>query len=73
MHLPKPIYEGLPYLYIIVGVLFNAGIMYVGLDAPWAPHYLVVSVVCTVSGLVVFFRRQIYRRKAQSNDANDAV
>ncbi len=62
MWLPERIYESLPYLYVVAGSLFNAGIIYVGLGAPGAPYYLATGTLCTLYGLTVFFRRQTHRR-----------
>jgi len=62
MWLPEWIYESLPYLYVVTGSLFNAGIIYVGLDAPGADYYLATGTLCTLYGLAVFFRRQMHRR-----------
>lgn len=58
MRLPESIYESLPYLYVIVGVLFNIGVMYVGPSAPGARYYLAIGILCTLAGLVVFAQRR---------------
>ena len=60
--LPGKLYESLPYLYVVTGSLFNAGIIYVGLDAPGAAYYLATGTLCTLYGLAVFYRRQMHRR-----------
>lgn len=62
MLLPHRIYESLPYLYVVMGLLFNLGTMYVGLDNRAAPYYLATGTFCTICGLIVFFRRQVNRR-----------
>jgi hypothetical protein len=62
MWLPEWLYESLPYVYVVSGSLFNAGIIYVGLDAPGADYYLATGMLCTLYGLAVFFRRQTHRR-----------
>jgi hypothetical protein len=62
MWLPEWLYESLPYSYVVTGSLFNAGIIYVGLDAPGAAYYLATGTLCTLYGLAVFFRRQMRRR-----------
>lgn len=72
MRLPEPVYEGLPYLYVIAGTLFNGGVLYVGLNAPWAAYYLVIGICCTIVGLVVFYRRQKYRGKGPAARSQDA-
>ena len=63
--LPEKLYESLPYLYVVTGSLFNAGIIYVGLDAPGAAYYLATGTLCSLYGLAVFFRRQVHRRPPQ--------
>lgn len=70
MWLPDSVYESLPYVYVVAGSLFNAGTIYVGLDAPGATYYLAIGALCTLYGLAVFFRRQTNRRPptSRSND-----
>ncbi|MEM7282136.1 MAG: hypothetical protein AAF438_10965 [Pseudomonadota bacterium] len=62
MWLPKPIYESLPFFYILTGVLFIAGAAYL---ASWlwsAPYYMVFGYLCVVSGGVLLLKRLSYRR-----------
>jgi hypothetical protein len=67
MWLPEKLYESLPYLYVVSGSLFNAGTIYLGLDAPGASYYLATGTLCTLYGLAVFFRRQVHRRPTQKH------
>ena len=69
MRLPEPLYESLPYLYVIAGALFNVGIIYIGPNAPGARYYLAIGILCTIAGLLVFGRRQIRRDKTPGVDA----
>lgn len=62
MWLPERLYESLPYAYVVAGSLFNAGTIYLGLNDSTAPFYLATGTLCTLYGLAVFFKRQIYRR-----------
>ncbi len=57
MWLPKPIYEALPTIYMVIGVLFMAGSAYLGLDHEAAPAYAGIGVVCLLSGVFVRARR----------------
>ena len=63
MWLPTPLYESLPYVYVIGGVTFICGTLYLGLQHPNAPLYIVCGLISIVSGLLVFAKRQFYRKK----------
>ena len=62
MWLPKPIYEGLPAIYIVAGVLFLFGATYLGFAHATAPLYAGIGAVCILSGLLV------WRLRSQSRD-----
>lgn len=61
MWLPAPIYESLPYIYVLGGVLFISGTLYIGLDAPGAAIYIVCGLISILCGVFVFHRRQAHR------------
>jgi hypothetical protein len=61
MWLPAPLYESLPYVYILGGALFNFGTIYIGVTAPGASLYMASGLTSIVYGMVVFVRRQAYR------------
>ncbi len=61
MWLPAPLYESLPYVYILGGALFNFGTVYIGVTAPGASLYMACGLISIVYGVVVFVRRQTYR------------
>lgn len=61
MWLPGPIYESLPYCYVLIGCLFLTGTLYIGLAAPGASLYIACGLISIVSGAIVFMRRLIYR------------
>ena len=63
MWIAKPIYESLPYFYLVVGVLCLASSMYVN-HWYWPTICFVTGVVCLVAGLVVLLKR----RDARSSD-----
>ncbi len=62
MWLPGPLYESLPYAYIIGGVLFISGTLYIGLDSAAAPLYIACGLISIVYGAAIFSKRIAYRR-----------
>jgi hypothetical protein len=64
MWLPTPLYEALPYLYSLVGLTFISGTLYIGLQHPNAVLYIVCGLVSIISGIIVFGKRQFYRRNS---------
>jgi len=66
MWIPTPIYEALPYLYIIGGVLFISGTLYIGLTAPGAALYIACGLISIVYGAVIFAKRHAYRQNSTS-------
>ena len=72
MWLPGRVYESLPYMYVVLGSLFNAGTIYLGLNAPGAAYYLATGTLCTLYGLAVFSRRQLNRRSPTISGSHDA-
>ena len=71
MHLPKPIYEALPYLYVLAGVMFIAGASYVSHWYTGAPVYTYFGVFCLVGGVAVWVRRFTFRRAARRQLPDD--
>jgi hypothetical protein len=65
MWLPAPLYESLPYLYILSGALFISGTLYIDVSAPGATLYFACGLISTVYGAVVFLLRQTCRTAAQ--------
>ena len=73
MWIPTPIYEALPYLYVIGGVLFISGTLYIGLTAPGAPLYIACGLISIVYGAVIFSKRHAHRNSnARSGPAEPA-
>lgn len=74
MWLPKPIYEGLPAIYIVAGVLFLFGASYLGFAHATAPLYAGTGAVCILSGLLVWRLRSHSRDgRSPKSTADDAV
>jgi len=65
MWLPAPLYESLPYVYILGGVLFKFGTVYIGVTAPGASLYMACGLISIVYGVVVFARRQADRAEPE--------
>lgn len=62
MWVSKPIYEGLPYFYLVVGVVTLAASMYVS-HWYWPTISFVTGLFCLVAGLVVLLKRRDSRMK----------
>jgi hypothetical protein len=60
MWVSRPIYESLPYLYMLAGALSLAASMYIN-HGYWPTICFVTGVVCLVAGLVVLLKRRDYR------------
>ena len=73
MWLPAPLYEGLPYFYIFVGILFISGTFYIGVTAPGATLYLACGLIATVYGAVVIVLRHACRSSVQQVDMFEAA
>ena len=63
MWVSKPIYEGLPYFYLVVGAISLAASMYVN-HWYWPTISFSLGMFCLVAGLVVLLKR----RDARVND-----
>lgn len=72
MWLPEPIYERLPQTYVVIGLLFIAGTLYIGFDAKMAEVYLTLGFISILSGFVVYLRRRTERaRQTQHHDPDN--
>lgn len=67
MWLPTRLYEALPTLYVVIGLTFLAGSLYIGLNHKLAPMYFVLGAVSVLSGLFVSQRRLAARREQQES------
>jgi hypothetical protein len=54
MWIPGPLYESLPYLYTLGGVLFISGTLYIGINTPGSPLYIGCGLVSIVYGAYIF-------------------
>ena len=62
MWLPTPVYESLPYAYVIGGTLFVSGGIYIGPGIQIAPMYVTLGVISILSGVLIFIKRRQARR-----------
>lgn len=62
MHLPKPIYELLPYFLVAIGVLFVTLVMS-GYDYAPTLSVLLLGMFCIMAGVGLLIIRLIYRRQ----------
>jgi len=68
MWIPKPVYNSLPAIYIVIGLLIAAGIAYMGLERKGAMIYLALSGLCIGAGIVVQWMRIKARQSAASGN-----
>ncbi|HKE45346.1 MAG TPA: hypothetical protein VKB41_12500 [Steroidobacteraceae bacterium] len=62
VRLSKPLYEALPYFYVIAGLGAAVGSYFLARH-PWSDILLVLAVFCVLGGLVILLRRRDYRAK----------
>jgi len=60
MWVSRPIYESLPYLYMLAGAVSLAASMYIS-HWYWPTICFVTGLICLVAGLVVLLKRRDYR------------
>ena len=60
VRLSKPLYETLPYLYILAGLLAIGGSYLLGRNL-WSDVVLVFGMFCVLAGVVVLLKRRDYR------------
>lgn len=60
MWVSRPIYESLPYLYLVAGAASLAASMYIN-HWYWPTICFVTGLSCLVAGLVVLLKRRDYR------------
>ncbi len=67
MWVSKPIYEGLPYFYLLAGGVTLAASMYLN-HWYWPTICFTVGLMCLVGGLVVLLKRRDYRNDDRRTD-----
>jgi len=62
MWLPTPVYERIPQFWFLLGLLFVANGLYLGLDIPISFGYVGIGFICCAYGAGVAVVRIRYRR-----------
>jgi hypothetical protein len=73
MWLPGTIYECLPYLYIVGGVLFISGTLYVGVTSNSAALYIACGLISIIYGTFIFKMRQDARQRSNRTGTPDGA
>ena len=66
MWIAKPIYESLPYFYLLVGVISLGAAMYVT-HGYWPTICFTLGFLCLVAGLVILLKRRDSRLDSRRN------
>ena len=72
MWLPTSVYEWLPTSYVIIGVLFVVGAIYIGFSAPFAPIYVGLGVSSILVGFLVQYKRYQFRKENRGGTQSTA-
>jgi hypothetical protein len=67
MWINRPLYEFLPYLYMLLGAGLLAAAWLVHLQV-WPSVFLAIGALCLMGGLVLWLRRKDYRAKQAEYD-----
>lgn len=67
MWVSKPIYESLPYFYLVVGAITLAASMYVN-HWYWPTICFSMGLFCLVAGLVVYLKRRDARSSRRQDE-----
>ena len=63
MWLPTPVYERIPQFYVLLGMLFFANGLYLGVEFEITLYYLGAGIMSFLYGLGVFMTRLIRRQR----------
>ena len=69
MWLPTPIYERLPHVLLLVGLVFMSTVMYMGPYHPQTPIYFGAGFFCCLWSMVIFTLRLRHREPAQRGES----
>jgi hypothetical protein len=73
MWLPTPVYERVPQVWFLMGLLFIANGLYLGLHIPISLVYVCVGFACCGFGIGVAVVRVRYRGDRSENDDSTAT
>ena len=72
MWLPSPIYERIPQFWFLLGLLFVANGLYLGLDFAISFGYIAVGFGCCAYGVGIAIVRMRYRKTRSANSDSTA-
>jgi hypothetical protein len=72
MWLPTPIYERIPQFWFLIGLLFVAGGLYLGIDYTVSLAYLAIGIVSCAKGIGIAIIRMRYRRNQATGDDSES-
>ncbi len=70
MWLSKPLYEAVPYFYLVAGLCSLLASLYLNYWY-WQTIGLIVGFACIIGGLVIWLRRRDFRQSLPSPDSED--
>lgn len=68
MKLSKPIYEFLPYFYMVAGTIVLLVVFLYGGESPGSVIYLGIGYLSIVGGAVLWLKRRGYRRTRERDE-----
>jgi hypothetical protein len=72
MWLPTPVYERIPQFWFLLGLLFIANGLYLGIDFPISLGHIAVGLACCAYGVGVAIVRMRYRKGRSPGIASPA-
>jgi len=73
MRLPTPVYERIPQLWFLLGLLFIANGLYLGIDFTISKICIAAGVACITAGIGTSVARMRYRRARSEGQETEAA
>lgn len=73
MWLPTPVYERIPQFWFLLGLLFVANGLYLGIDFAISLLYIAMGFACCAYGIGIAVVRMRYRRARSGDSAAEAT
>lgn len=67
MWLPTPVYERIPQFWFLLGLLFIANGLYLGIDFSISLGYIAVGIICCAYGVGIALIRMSRRKKKSAS------
>jgi len=64
MWIPRPLYEHAPWFWLLLGLLFLAGALWLGFGIELKAAYFLFAAFCLVQAVWTLLARRRYRRRA---------